>query len=163
MNPEDVNRNGYVTKDDYQKFVVRLENVERVLAAHKESTMTVTIKEEDLAQFIGTEGYFRHPLCKAVVYTDGVEYLASNGAGWLVDMVASHLHTHKGLVEKCDGMLFTKFTLEKTRGGRLEARKDTHAPVIFSQEVEYTDLPFDVDIWAQHDGERWVMMLPSEY
>jgi len=124
------------------------------------------LKKQDLEQFTGTENYHYHPLCASVIYTDGVHYLEQNGAGWLVDLVASHLQTHKGLVDKCGGMLFTAFKLDGKGGGRLEARADSDKPVIFFQDVEYTDLPFDQEIWAQCNGGMrgcWVMLLPSEY
>jgi hypothetical protein len=97
------------------------------------------------------------------MYTDGIHYLEQNGAAWLVDMVASHLSCHKGLADKCGGLIFTTFT-RKGDGGSLEARADIEKPILFEQDVEYTDFPLDsIQIWAQHDGKCWVMFLASEY
>ena len=129
------------------------------------------LKKEDLVQFIGTTNYYRHPLCRSVAFTDGVHHLYTNGAAWLIDMVASHLQCHINLTEKSDGMVFSTFT-RQGEGGRLEARADIGKPILFEQEVDFTDLPYDIqEIWAQFgyldyidNGKGiWIMMLPSEY
>ena len=42
-----------------------------------------------LAQFTGTERWYRHGLVRNVTYTDGVRYVADTaGAYWLIDIVA---------------------------------------------------------------------------
>ncbi|MBO1326199.1 hypothetical protein K2X14_14590 [Acetobacter sp. TBRC 12305] len=46
-----------------------------------------TITPGTLAGFIGTTRYYRYLM--GLLLTDGTHYLASHGAGWLLDIVAS--------------------------------------------------------------------------
>ena len=49
-------------------------------------THTKTLQQADLRQFTGTETWFRHPLARKVLYTEGVQYVAEQGgAYWLLD------------------------------------------------------------------------------
>jgi len=42
-----------------------------------------------LAQFTGTQNFYRHGLVREVLYTEGVEYVIDNaGAYWLLDEIA---------------------------------------------------------------------------
>jgi hypothetical protein len=51
--------------------------------------MTHTLSKTDLAQFTGTENWYRHALVRKVLYTDGVQYVAEHGgAYWLLDEIA---------------------------------------------------------------------------
>ena len=44
----------------------------------------------DLAQFTGTENYFKH-WSKRIVFTDGVRFLAESvDAFWLIDLITSY-------------------------------------------------------------------------
>ena len=66
----------------------------------KTVTMTDPISpetlESDLAQFTGSENYYRHSLNRKFMHTDGVNYLAEKaGAFWLVDLIASHQLSRK--------------------------------------------------------------------
>ena len=57
----------------------------------KEAIMTTTTKltYADLRHWTGTEDYFRHPLNRTVIYTEGAQYLAEQGgAYWLLDAIA---------------------------------------------------------------------------
>jgi hypothetical protein len=56
--------------------------------------MAAQIDENTLAHFKGTEQHFRH-WTSSIIYTDGIEYLNANGAGWLVDAIASHQYNKK--------------------------------------------------------------------
>jgi hypothetical protein len=40
---------------------------------------TKTLNEDDLAYFTGTTQWYRHPLVRSVLYTDGVQYVAQAG------------------------------------------------------------------------------------
>ena len=52
-------------------------------------THTKTLQEADLRQFTGTEHWYRHPLARKVLYTDGVQHVAEQGeAYWLLDSLA---------------------------------------------------------------------------
>ena len=45
--------------------------------------------QAELAQFTGTENWYRHSIAKAVHYTDGMLFVAERaGAYWLIDEIA---------------------------------------------------------------------------
>jgi hypothetical protein len=47
--------------------------------------------EENLAQFIGTQNYYRHTIGN-FMFTDGVKYLAETAqCYWLLDVIASYI------------------------------------------------------------------------
>ncbi len=48
------------------------------------------LNESDLAQFTGSQTWYRHPLMRKISYTDGVKFMADKaGAHWLIDMIVS--------------------------------------------------------------------------
>jgi hypothetical protein len=125
--------------------------------------MTTETKSEnllaDLAQFTGSESWYRHPLAK-MLYTDGFRFLAETaGAYWLIDLVASH---QLAIARKGDSA-FQVWRLKKNgRGATIDAWTDTpdKSQLLARQVIEYTDFPLDLFEWFVIDG---VMMLKSEY
>jgi len=50
---------------------------------------TKTLSKSDLAQFTGSENWYRHGINRNVLYTDGVQHVAERGgAFWLLDEIA---------------------------------------------------------------------------
>jgi hypothetical protein len=50
---------------------------------------TKTLSKSDLAQFTGSENWYRHGINRNVLYTDGVQHVAERGgAYWLLDEIA---------------------------------------------------------------------------
>jgi len=46
-----------------------------------------TLSKSDLAQFTGSENWYRHGINRNVLYTEGVQYVAEHGgAHWLLDL-----------------------------------------------------------------------------
>jgi len=128
--------------------------------------MVNNITVQGLSQFIGTEKHYRHPLCRGVLYTDGIRYLIENGAAWLADAVASHLACTPDLAEKCGGTLFFTLTVNEDNTAVLVGCVDKGKPPLVEQSIEYTDFPLkEQSIWASIGGDNgeWVMHLPSEY
>lgn len=120
--------------------------------------------KSDLGQFIGTENWYRHPLCRTLLFTDGIHFLAEKaGAFWLIDVVGSYQH-------KLKQESFQLWRLEKAESGAVvTCRRDTNEPDLIRQEIPYTDFPFD-DLgdrfeWyvCQNDETTFVMLLKSEY
>ncbi len=111
----------------------------------------------DLAHFTGTERYYR--LNRKCLITDGAKYLADTAeAYWLLDAAASYL-IELGtsdwfvLVRLCVKDSRAELTLEDGNGG-IRAR----------QQIPYTVFPTEQQVlYANWDGEHWVIMLPSEY
>lgn len=113
--------------------------------------------EADLAQFCGTDNWWRH-WSRRITYTDGVKHLAEKaGAFWLVDLVTSQ-QTARLRQE------FQIWTLTVDRGKRPMAvatcQADTDEPPLVRQEIEYTDFPLP-SIKLYLVGS--VLMLPGEY
>jgi hypothetical protein len=120
-----------------------------------------------LAQFTGSERWYRHGLARSVTYTDGVRYVADTaGAYWLVDIIA--------LAQGLDG----KVCKESFQHWKLLVQADDSADVICEdgnggelhrQHVAWTDFPRDgIDFYCCEDGTLGngitrVILLPSEY
>jgi hypothetical protein len=125
--------------------------------AAAKQTVEPVLTENDLAQFIGTEHHYKHPL-SGLTYTDGVQYLAQKGkAYWLIDVVASY----QGKLRR-KGIPFQVWTLtaKDKHNAVLVCREDSNTPVIIRQVIGYTDFPLDEIKLYLTDN---VLMLPSEY
>lgn len=110
-----------------------------------------------LAQFIGTEHYYR--LTPSAVLTDGTKYLAeAAGAFWLMDAVASYLPQLTGRQD------FIVARLVRTGSQAELTLDDGNGRVLERQHIEYTDFPMQsIQLYACCDGDYWVLMLCSEY
>jgi hypothetical protein len=122
---------------------------------------TATEIQSELGQFYGTEGYVRwSPLFRNCLLTDGAHFIAEScGAYWLMDAIASYLPKAKN-----DGMMFAELKV-KDNSATLTLH-DGRKPrkVYATQVIEYTDFPLpEITIWAEYDGEKWVLLLPSEH
>ena len=139
--------------------------------------------DNDLSMFTGTENWTRHQF-GALLFTDGINYLRNkdeNGVVdcfWLVDAIASH--QSDALDKKCDGFQSWSLTAAPTKAmpkrALLECRVDSGRPAIISQEIPYTDFPFDqirgepLQLWVEGVGRPpakgisgRVLLLPSEH
>ena len=135
----------------------------------KTVTMTDPISPETLesylAQFTGSENYYRHSLNRKFMHTDGVNYLAEKaGAFWLVDLIASHQLSRKVRAEPFQVWTLT-LTGKKNPMAVAECRADTDAPVLARQKIEFTDFPLkSIKLYCVDGGDgQVILMLPSEY
>ncbi len=106
-----------------------------------------------LKQFVGSMNYYRGFL--GVRYTDGVKYLADRcGAYWFIDLIASY----QKVLEK---MYFQLWGIDV--GGdntaTVTCREDSDRMPVVTQEIEYTDFPFDYELYCINR----VILLKSEY
>ncbi len=118
--------------------------------------------EAALAQFIGTEQYYRH-WTGHILYTDGVKFLADEaGAYWLIDAIASYQHRIGSSSHYAGLQGFQLWTLTRNKGDRavLTCQADSNQPVLVTQEIEYTDFPLPA-IKLYVEGN--VLLLPSEH
>ena len=133
------------------------------------ATRAAEIKAE-LAHYCGTTEVYRVAAAgKRMVYTEGVRAMAQLcGAYWLIGEIQYGLSSRQmaeatSKDERLRDMVFFDLSVED-REGVLTARADSCEPLAYHKEVEFTDFPLDqIDLWAQFDGERWTLMLPSEY
>ena len=119
---------------------------------------TKTLSEADLRQFTGTETWFRHPLNRKVVYTEGVQYVAENGgAYWLLDEIAL-IQPHNKKVAAEAFQVWT-LTVRADRTATLVC-DDGNGQVVFTKDLEFTDFPLDTIRFYFTDN---TILLPSEY
>ncbi len=128
------------------------------------------LTKADLMQFTGSQEFYRHVFNRAVVYTEGVQYLAEQGeAFWLIDSIALYIGSHRfnaaaAQDDRINLMHFWKLAVNEDRTANLEARADSPDEPFITEDIPWTDFPLDeADIWACHDGDHWTLMLPSEY
>jgi hypothetical protein len=114
--------------------------------------------EAALAQFSGTENWWRHWTGR-ITYTDGVKFLAEKaGAFWLIDLVASHQTAR--LRQEAFQVWLLAVNRGKTPMAVATCRADTDTPELVRQEIEHTDFPLaSIRLWLVDS----VLMLPSEY
>jgi tryptophanase len=118
---------------------------------------TKKLREADLANFTGSENWYRHWLGKAL-YTDGVKYVADQaGAHWLIDEIAINETRPKVRAEEFQVWTFT-VDLDKRKG--VLACDDGNGTVVFSKRIDYTEFPLPEIKLYYADG---TILLPSEY
>lgn len=123
------------------------------------------LNESHLAQFSCTEQWYRHPLCRRLIYTDGVKYVAENGGGqgayWLIDAIASYQGSKELKGEEFQIWELTVDLEKKTCV--LTCRADTGLPALVTQEIEYTDfdLPY-IKFYCEGTEEQMTLCLPAE-
>lgn len=111
----------------------------------------------ELAQFTGTENWYRHALARNVHYTDGMLFLAERaGAYWLIDEIA--------LAQKAEAALmneeFQVWTLIVEGSSALLCCDDGNDRLLLKKRIDYTDFPEPGIKLYVADG---VIMLPGEY
>lgn len=123
-----------------------------------EKQITAHELKAQLAQFTGTENYYRHGIGKTqLLITDGIKYLAETAACyWLLDIILSHQVSTEVNKEK-----FQVWKLLKQSNGTWLIRcTDGNHRLITAQRIPYSDFPLEnIDIWFTNN----VAMLPSEY
>ncbi|TXI24151.1 MAG: hypothetical protein E6Q61_05460 [Nitrosomonas sp.] len=121
-------------------------------------TDTNTLNLKELAQFSGTENWYRHALNRSILYTDGVQYLAEQGgAYWLLDsIVLAQAHNKKVAAQE-----FQVWTLAvKPDQTALLTCGDGNGNTVYKQALTFTDFPLpEIKLFFCNR----VIMLPSEY
>ena len=117
-----------------------------------------TLSAEDLAQFTGTEQWYRHSINRSILYTEGAQYVAEHGAAyWLLDEIAL-IQPYDRNVAAEEFQVWT-LTVRPDKTATL-ACDDGNGNVVFSKEIPYTDFPLDtIKLYFANN----VIHLPSEY
>ena len=122
------------------------------------SNTTKTLNPTDLAQFAGSENWYRHPINRSVLYTDGAKNVAETaGAYWLLDEIA--------LIQRHDKRLAAEefqvwiLTVSDDNTGILTC-EDGNDNVVYTKQIEYTDFPA-AGITFYVIGNT--ILLPTEY
>ena len=108
----------------------------------KRQTMTTikTLQKADLAQFTGSEQWFRHALVRSVLFTDGAKHVAdAGGAYWLLDEIALAQRYKKRVVAEA----FQNWTLKvkDDNTARLTC-DDGNGNIVFSKRIPFTDFRY---------------------
>jgi len=117
-----------------------------------------TLSATDLAQFTGTEQWYRHSINRTVLYTDGVRYVAEHGqAYWLLDEIALIQPYDKNIA--AEEFQVWKLDVQPDNTATLTC-DDGNGHVVFSKEIPYTDFPLEtITLYFAND----VIHLPGEY
>lgn len=122
------------------------------------SAKKATLTASDLAQFTGSQTFYRHPLSGGMVYTEGAQYLAEAGSAyWLLDAILCPQPHHPAL------------NVAEFQAWTLTVREDHSATLIctdgnderlYIHPVLWTDFPLKtVTLWFANR----TLYLPSEH
>jgi hypothetical protein len=119
---------------------------------------TKTLTEDDLRQFTGTETWFRHPLNRNVLYTEGAQFIAEHGSAyWLLDAIALAQLSEKRVMAEPFQVWVLKVREDHTA---TLACGDGNDNTVYTQELQFTDFPLaEIKLWFA-DG---VIYLPNEH
>ncbi len=111
-----------------------------------------------LAQFTGSEQFFRHALVRDVIYSEGARYIAETaGAYWLLDEIALAQRAQP----KVQAEPFQVWDLAIARDGSAAlACDDGDGREVYSKHIEWTDFPAPGIRFYFCNG---CIHLPSEY
>ncbi|MBI1302074.1 MAG: hypothetical protein GC137_10555 [Alphaproteobacteria bacterium] len=113
----------------------------------------------DLDHFHGSEQFYRLPLFRKFIYTEGVQYVAEKGAAyWLLEKIFAC----QSCVATLSNQPFTVWTLEKKpegHGATLTCSDGNNAE-LYSENIVFTDFPLQsLTLWLTDN----TLLLPSEY
>jgi hypothetical protein len=118
----------------------------------------IPITKADLANFTGTENWYRHPLAKSILYTDGIQFLAQKAhAYWLLDEIA-----YSQKLTRISHQEFQCWTLNVNKTDNTAVLKcdNGNGDIVFIKHIDYTDFPLEeIRIYCTN----CVVLLPSEY
>jgi len=121
-------------------------------------TKTETLTKADLTQFSGAETWYRHPINRNVLYTEGAQFLAERGgAYWLLDEIVLIQPYNKRVA--AERFQVWKLFVRPDRSATLTCAGG-NGNVVFTKEIGYTDFPLDeISLWFTNN----VIYLPSEH
>ena len=120
--------------------------------------MTHTLNPSDLRKFTGSENWYRHPLNRTILFTEGAKHIAdAGGAYWLLDEIAlAQRYQAKVAAEEFQAWTLT---VDMTKHTATLTCGDGNGNAVFTKAIEYTDFPAEsVTLWV----ENHTIFLPSE-
>jgi hypothetical protein len=120
--------------------------------------MTKRLSTSDLRQFTGSEHWYRHPLVRQVVFTDGAKYVADQaGAYWLLDEIAFAQQAQPTVA--AEEFQVWKLAVHPDCTGTLSC-EDGNGKTVFTKALAFTDFPEpEIVLWFTNN----TIFLPSEY
>lgn len=122
------------------------------------TTTTKSFTRAELRHFTGSEHWYRHPLVRSVLYTDGAKYVAdSAGAYWLLDEIAFAQKSEPAVA--AEEFQFWKLAVKPDHTGSLTC-EDGNGHTVFTKVLDFTDFPAEgVELYFTDN----VILVPSEY
>ena len=111
----------------------------------------------ELKHFSGSDQFYRHPIYRAYISTDGVQYLAEKGqAHWLVDFI--FIHQSK---RQLKGQAFQVWNIKVSDADKATFTvEDGNHNKLIELKIPFTDFPLnELTLWLVNG----TLMLPSEY
>lgn len=117
-----------------------------------------TITNSELAQFSGTDNYYRY---HTLLLTDGVFYLAEKAeCFWLMDVIWSHAVENRWFGK--EDFIVCKLTVRDTVGEVVF--DDGNGKILVTQHIPFTDFPLaSIRLYIVRGEHNLVVMLPGEY
>ena len=121
-------------------------------------TTKARLTKDDLAQFTGSERWFRSAMNPKLLYTEGAQYVAEAGqAYWLLDEIALAQRFVKSVAKTRFQVWTLKVGTDRTAILRCE---DGNGKQVYAHTIAFTDFPLDeISLWFAHN----VVYLPGEH
>lgn len=121
-------------------------------------TMEKKLDPAILAQFIGSDTFYRYGLAGDVLFTEGVKYVADTaGAYWLLDLICI-ANVYEAEVRAEEFQLWTLSVRENATG--VVTCDDGNGNIVYEQALNFTDFPEPGIRLYFCNG---TILLPSEY
>lgn len=113
----------------------------------------------------GANFFVRHPLCRSVAYSDGVQEVGEAGAYWLIDKIASELPEKFKLNSDVSSFCVIQVRVDQSRAQITAEFED--GVIAWKRVVEWTDLPDGVITLYMADAQEgtwpYRIILPTEW
>ena len=118
---------------------------------------TETLTKAELAQFTGSENWYRHALVRDILFTDGAKHVAdAGGAYWLLDEIALAQRYKK----KVAAQEFQVWTLKVKDAKATLTCEDGNGNAVYAKRIPFTDFPLDeISLYCCNK----TILLPTEY
>ena len=122
------------------------------------SATSVALTAQHLAQFTGSQTFYRHAFSEGCVFTEGAQYVAEAGSAyWLLDAILCPQPHHPAL-RSAEFQVWT-LTVAEDRSATLICT-DENDERLYVHAVPWTDFPLDrVTLWFANR----TLYLPSEH
>lgn len=115
------------------------------------------------SQSYGTEHYYKMNIFTGskLIMTDGIKDMFEElSCFWVGDVIASYF---KEMIKSKEEFLVARVIKNLNDNSCEFELSDGNDKKIIIQKIPYTDLTMNLKIFIQFDGERFVVMCPSEY
>lgn len=116
-----------------------------------------TLSKANLWNFTGTAHWFRHPLARKIVYTEGVQHVVVHGgAYWLINEI---VFNQDNPVIAAEDFQVWRLAVAADKTAILTCG-DGNDGVVFKKQLDFTDFPLDEICFYVINK---TILLPSEY